>query len=265
MYSLRNVILVARYLRAPLTVTDTHVSGQPAEVRGGRGSDSEWGVLSPTLPFRSSLPLLLWLCSCAQIFCVQHTDPIFCLPETGYVTYYLCVVARTSFTSVAFINCEFLGFRICVSMAEFQSVKSTYYDGQSFDFLTPESKVLCGKLNSTLSLSRNPPPFMEPEGSLPCSQEPSTGPYPEPDESNPHPNPCAPKIHFNIIPPSTHRSSDWSIPLRLSNQHLSPSCVLHVPPISSSLIWSPEQYMVKISLILLFALWIVAGGSMLNT
>jgi hypothetical protein len=27
---------------------------------------------------------------------------------------------------------------------------------------------------------------MEPEGSVPCSQEPSTGPYPEPYQSNPH-------------------------------------------------------------------------------
>jgi hypothetical protein len=28
---------------------------------------------------------------------------------------------------------------------------------------------------------------MEPEGSLSCSQEPTTCPYPEPNESNPHP------------------------------------------------------------------------------
>jgi hypothetical protein len=36
------------------------------------------------------------------------------------------------------------------------------------------------------SHSRNSQHFMEPEGSLPCSQEPSTGLFPEPDQSNPH-------------------------------------------------------------------------------
>jgi hypothetical protein len=38
------------------------------------------------------------------------------------------------------------------------------------------------------SHSKTSQDFMEPEGSLLCSQEPSTGPYPEPDQSNPsHP------------------------------------------------------------------------------
>jgi hypothetical protein len=49
---------------------------------------------------------------------------------------------------------------------------------------------------------------MEPEGSLPGSQEPAIGPYP--NQINPihTSNAYFPKFHFNIILPSTPRSSD---------------------------------------------------------
>jgi hypothetical protein len=44
---------------------------------------------------------------------------------------------------------------------------------------------------------------MEPDGSLPCSQQPATGPYPEPDASTPHLTTLFPKIHSNVILPFT--------------------------------------------------------------
>jgi hypothetical protein len=50
--------------------------------------------------------------------------------------------------------------------------------------LTPWSRVL-EKLVVT-QLVKNLPPFMEPDGSLPCSQKPATGPYHEPDKPSPH-------------------------------------------------------------------------------
>jgi hypothetical protein len=37
-----------------------------------------------------------------------------------------------------------------------------------------------------LNQSRYSARFKEPEDSLPCLQDPATGPYPEPEYSNPH-------------------------------------------------------------------------------
>jgi hypothetical protein len=51
------------------------------------------------------------------------------------------------------------------------------------------------------SYSRTSQHFKEPEGSLPCSQEPSTGPYAGPDRCSPyHPiSSLLSKIYFNIV------------------------------------------------------------------
>jgi hypothetical protein len=56
------------------------------------------------------------------------------------------------------------------------------------------------------SLSGTSQHFIEPEGSLLSSQEPSTCPYPEPDQSSPY-HPSLTKTHFNIVHPRTSWSS----------------------------------------------------------
>jgi hypothetical protein len=70
-------VLVARHLRASLTVTNTQVGGQPGEVRGGRGSDSAQGVLLPPWPFHLLFPHLLWRSSSSHTFCIQYTRLIY--------------------------------------------------------------------------------------------------------------------------------------------------------------------------------------------
>jgi hypothetical protein len=63
---------------------------------------------------------------------------------------------------------------------------------------------------------------MEPEGSLPRSQESSTGPYPKPDRFNPY-HPILTKIHFNTVHPPTSWFSQWSLSFWISHQY--PICI----------------------------------------
>jgi hypothetical protein len=106
---------------------------------------------------------------------------------------------------------------------------------------------------------------METDGSLPCSQEPSTGPNPEPDKSNSF-HPILSKIHFNIVHPPTSWSFQWSLSFWLSHQYpicirLPHSCYMPCPSHSPSLdhsnyTWRRVQVMkLEITLFEIYSIW----------
>jgi hypothetical protein len=106
-----------------------------------------------------------------------------------------------------------------------------YYEGLTKQRI-PWNWFLFGKL-VVAQLLKKSQHFMELEGSLPWSEESTTGSYPEPDESIPHPSSCYLKINFNNIIQSTHRSSWCSLSLRFFYQNIicipMPGVVLATP------------------------------------
>jgi hypothetical protein len=100
------------------------------------------------------------------------------------------------------------------------------------------------------SYSRTSQHSMEPEGSLPCSQEPCTGPYPEPDRSSPYQSlPISLRsililsIHLRLGLPSGLFHSGF--PTNIYMHSSSPPYVVHALPISSPL--STWFYHLKLS------------------
>ena len=98
------------------------------------------------------------------------------------------------------------------------------------------------------SLSRNSPPFMQLEGSLPLSKKPAVCPHPKPYQSTP--------CHtFNLLKSHNFRTTprffpNGLFPPRLPHQtlHTTPSSSSHlllVSPDSLFLISSPELYLVR--------------------
>jgi hypothetical protein len=73
----------------------------------------------------------------------------------------------------------------------------------------------------------------ESKGSSPCLQGQATGPYPEPTESTSAHSANLPKIHSDLILPSTSQSAKWSLSFQLSHKNLVCSSILlhacHMP------------------------------------
>jgi hypothetical protein len=67
---------------------------------------------------------------------------------------------------------------------------------------------------------------MEPEDSLPCTEDTATFPYPEPEQSNLRP-PIMFKIHVNIILPSTPRTTKQPLSFRFLHQNSVLNSLLH--------------------------------------
>ena len=91
---------------------------------------------------------------------------------------------------------------------------------------------------------------MEPEGSLPQSQVPTTIPYSESARSSPYPSIPLPEDPSLYYPPVYAWVSQVVSFLQVSQpkpyiRFLSPPYALHARPISLSSILSPEQYWVR--------------------
>jgi hypothetical protein len=111
---------------------------------------------------------------------------------------------------------------------------------RAFIELTPWSRIILEKLIIIQPIKKFSTCYGTLCGSLICSQGLATGPYPLPYTSTPYLPTLFPKMHSNIILPSTPSSYEGSLPLNTSSSTKIEYC-MHFsshPRISDSLIWS---------------------------
>ena len=75
--------------------------------------------------------------------------------------------------------------------------------------LTPSSTVILEKLIGS-QLVKKFPAFLEPEGSLPHSQQPATLPCPQPDQSSPYPTLYGNQRFITAFTTARHLSLSWA-------------------------------------------------------
>jgi hypothetical protein len=123
----------------------------------------------------------------------EHARKCYCLQTKQiYVTLLFISVVWFQFIIISFIRIVLRSLKLFVIAMYFTYLLT--YGAESF----LRSCQLC----SHSGTSQN---FKELEGSSPCSQEPSTGPYPEPNRSSPyHPIPSHPISLRSILILSTH-------------------------------------------------------------
>jgi hypothetical protein len=84
---------------------------------------------------------------------------------------------------------------------------------------------------------------MERDGWFPCLQEPTTGPYPEPDESNSHPIPYFPEFHFGLLSGLSHSGFPMKTVYLFLISPMRATCPAHFIPIDLiTLTISGEEY-----------------------
>jgi hypothetical protein len=139
-------------------------------------------IRADSLPLRYTRNFSLSKCQLWKLYMVHHCHPHY---ECKYSRYsHLALLERENL-----LICN--GRRRAISRAWHDtstakhSVISTYLvTPRNITYLFTELSPSWETANCAAT-QELPQHFMEPEGSLSCSQEPSTGPYPKPDRSSP--------------------------------------------------------------------------------